>query len=588
MSGFRAITGFMPSPRLSSWSSLVLGLAGVACSSPSSPVNRYRDAAESTTEFVCPKGTPAIQTKILVPKCAEAGCHDLNTQISGLDLASPDLDRRLINVAALGCFGDSLLVPGNPDASLMFTKIAQAKPECGLRMPYRALALAPAEIDCVRQWILDLSNGGGSDAGVTGNGGEGNRFDGGATEPLMSCSPGQTSCGGTCVDKSKDNLNCGGCGRICGGGSTCSMGQCVCPSPTVLCGATCVLVASNNANCGICGKVCGVGSSCQSGACKCLDGLLDCNGSCVDTKTNFDNCGSCGKQCSTGQICNGICSRGACPRDTKNCGGSCVDTSADETNCGACSVKCAAGQTCTAGQCGCGVGTTLCGGQCVTTDSDSNNCGGCGKVCPAGSSCLAGQCGCGGLTACGATCTDTASDSSNCGSCSKLCAPGESCSNGMCTSVCAPGTDKCGGDVCLSLQSDPKNCGACGKLCAVGEQCRSGLCVGCGAPVSFAATIQPIFTASCTTGCHGGSRPSAGLDLSPGNAYAALVGKLTSGCRDNRVRVAAGNPSGSYLLDKLLGQNMCSGSQMPARGTSLPPAQIEAVRSWICQGAPAN
>jgi hypothetical protein len=105
--------------------------------------------------------------------------------------------------------------------------------------------------------------------------------------------------------------------------------------------------------------------------------------------------------------------------------------------------------------------------------------------------------------------------------------------------------------------------------------------------VSFSAQIQPIFNASCTTNCHGGARPSAGLDLLAGHAYANLVG-VRSGCSDGRLRVAAGSPSTSYLVNKLTGIDMCGGTQMPARGVSLPQAQMDLLRSWICLGAPSN
>ena len=37
-------------------------------------------------------------------------------------------------------------------------------------------------------------------------------------------------------------------------------------------------------------------------------------------------------------------------------------------------------------------------------------------------------------------------------------------------------------------------------------------------PVSFAAEIQPVFTAKCVR-CHSSGNPTAGLDLSEGNAY---------------------------------------------------------------------
>jgi len=54
------------------------------------------------------------------------------------------------------------------------------------------------------------------------------------------------------------------------------------------------------------------------------------------------------------------------------------------------------------------------------------------------------------------------------------------------------------------------------------------------------------------------------------------------------MRVSPGSPSTSYLLNKLTGQGICAGTQMPARGQSLPSAQIESIRAWICQGAPKN
>lgn len=74
-----------------------------------------------------------------------------------------------------------------------------------------------------------------------------------------------------------------------------------------------------------------------------------------------------------------------------------------------------------------------------------------------------------------------------------------------------------------------------------------------------------------------------GLDLTSGAGYAHLVGVASSQCA-NRLLVSPGAPAESYLLDKLLGQNICSGSQMPKAG-SLPAADIEAVTSWICSGA---
>ncbi len=76
----------------------------------------------------------------------------------------------------------------------------------------------------------------------------------------------------------------------------------------------------------------------------------------------------------------------------------------------------------------------------------------------------------------------------------------------------------------MNLQTDSANCGACGRACGSGQMCTAGACGGCGASVSFAAQVQPIFTNSCTVGCHSGTRPADGMDLSAGRAFAMIVG----------------------------------------------------------------
>ena len=103
--------------------------------------------------------------------------------------------------------------------------------------------------------------------------------------------------------------------------------------------------------------------------------------------------------------------------------------------------------------------------------------------------------------------------------------------------------------------------------------------------VSFASQLQPIFNASCVTGCHGGTRPAGNLSLVSGTAFRALV-SVRSGCSDGRLLVSPGAPDASYLVNKLEGTNLCSGGQMPLRGAGLSVSQIALFRDWICQGAP--
>jgi chitinase len=108
-----------------------------------------------------------------------------------------------------------------------------------------------------------------------------------------------------------------------------------------------------------------------------------------------------------------------------------------------------------------------------------------------------------------------------------------------------------------------------------------------GAPVTLSAGVQPLFTANCTNaGCHGRVNPKEGLDLRAGKSYSDLVGVPSAQC-SNRMRVSAGNSAASYLVDKLTGTSLCSGSKMPKSG-SLSPAEIQTVIDWIDLGAPNN
>ena len=142
--------------------------------------------------------------------------------------------------------------------------------------------------------------------------------------------------------------------------------------------------------------------------------------------------------------------------------------------------------------------------------------------------------------------------------------------------------------VCEDTQSDPNNCGGCGLVCGIGTDCSGGACVCSPASVSFAADVQPIFTAKCASaGCHASSSPQAGLVLASGSAYASIVNVNAAQCGGTRKRVLPGDPDNSYIIDKLLGSNLCGGAKMPASGT-MDPGQIDTIAAWICAGAQNN
>ncbi|RMF61073.1 MAG: hypothetical protein D6746_06025 [Bacteroidetes bacterium] len=105
--------------------------------------------------------------------------------------------------------------------------------------------------------------------------------------------------------------------------------------------------------------------------------------------------------------------------------------------------------------------------------------------------------------------------------------------------------------------------------------------------VSF-ADVQNIFTASCAlSGCHTGTFPPQGLNLSAGQAYGNLVG-VPSQEDPSLNRVEPGDPDRSYLYLKITGAPGIRGGRMPLGRDPLPQAQIDLIRAWIEAGAPAG
>jgi hypothetical protein len=140
---------------------------------------------------------------------------------------------------------------------------------------------------------------------------------------------------------------------------------------------------------------------------------------------------------------------------------------------------------------------------------------------------------------------------------------------------CAP---SCGGKVC----GDDGCGGVCGT-CGVAESCDGGRCRE--RELSYEADVVPIWRAHgcASAGCHGVTA-SEGLDLrTAGSGYAGLVDRDSRQCKDMEL-VDPGDPEGSYLMNKLLGVGMCSGTRMP-RGGKLSAEQLSVVRAWIEAGA---
>jgi hypothetical protein len=153
---------------------------------------------------------------------------------------------------------------------------------------------------------------------------------------------------------------------------------------------------------------------------------------------------------------------------------------------------------------------------------------------------------------------------------------------GICS--CDSGKTLCG-TACVDTSSATDYCGGCGVVCGAGKACLKGVCSCAGGPVSF-SQVAPIFVDNCTnSGCHVGNMPKEGLNLSASKAYSELVNVRASQCNDGRLLVPSTGTGKSYLLQKLYGQSMCSGSQMPKAGVSLSSAELALIEAWICNGA---
>ncbi|MEJ7732895.1 MAG: hypothetical protein WKG00_27330 [Polyangiaceae bacterium] len=156
---------------------------------------------------------------------------------------------------------------------------------------------------------------------------------------------------------------------------------------------------------------------------------------------------------------------------------------------------------------------------------------------------------------------------------------------GASSSSGAPSAGGAGGDA--STGGVPVGSASAGGAASGGAGGGAAACASDLPVVSFAADIQPIFTQSCAlTNCHRGSQPDVGLDLSDGKAHAEIFGVATAECSGARTRVIPGDPDESYLLDKVLGVDLCNkSSRMPINSPKLSEAKLAVLHAWICAGA---
>jgi hypothetical protein len=111
---------------------------------------------------------------------------------------------------------------------------------------------------------------------------------------------------------------------------------------------------------------------------------------------------------------------------------------------------------------------------------------------------------------------------------------------------------------------------------------------------TFSSIQRDIFSSTdaagrraCTT-CHVGAQASAGLNLSDATAYTSLV-NVPSRNKPSAIRVVPGDPTNSYLVQKIEGAPGIVGERMPrTAGPFLTANQVAIIRRWIELGAPNN
>ena len=112
---------------------------------------------------------------------------------------------------------------------------------------------------------------------------------------------------------------------------------------------------------------------------------------------------------------------------------------------------------------------------------------------------------------------------------------------------------------------------------------------GNGGVVTLSGDVQPILSQNCTmAGCHSGTSPAQGQNLSTGQTWANTVNVPAN--ESALMRILPGKPDLSYLVHKIEGTQAVSGSggRMPLGRSPLSQGDIDKIREWIQAGALNN
>jgi hypothetical protein len=103
-------------------------------------------------------GSPGQSVEgVFLVNCGNPVCHDSDQPAADLDLVSPNVASRTVDVNSVepNCGSEIIVIAGDPDESYMMKKILNAPGICGGQMPLGTI-LGAEETEVIRQWIIDL------------------------------------------------------------------------------------------------------------------------------------------------------------------------------------------------------------------------------------------------------------------------------------------------------------------------------------------------------------------------------------------------------------------------------------------------
>ncbi len=100
-----------------------------------------------------PPTLAVVENQVFSKSCAiGTSCHTTGIQAGALDLDSPSFDK-IVNVTSPTLPDRKLVVPGDPDASYLFEKTAEAQPALGQPMPLGSFPIEPERLQLLHDWI---------------------------------------------------------------------------------------------------------------------------------------------------------------------------------------------------------------------------------------------------------------------------------------------------------------------------------------------------------------------------------------------------------------------------------------------------